>query len=130
MLKALLGFALVQQTASFVAPSPHLLRSAASAWGLPGVPGVQQARPVAVVLHARRDKGSLAPPPKRENNMVMNEQIRADPVRVEQAAATPGEADVALGVMSLAEVSFFKTHQSLETRINPCSCVHAPTREL
>ena len=61
MLKALLGFALVQQTASFVAKSPHLLRSAALAWGSPGVPGVQQARPVAVVLHARRDKGSLAP---------------------------------------------------------------------
>lgn len=102
MLQALLSFALVQQTACFVAPSLRVPRSVASPWSSPRT--LQAPPPTGVALHARRDKGSLAPPAKRENTMVMNEQIKADPVRVVQAASSPGEADVALGIMSLAEV--------------------------
>ena len=57
-----------------------------------------------VVLDARRDKGSLAPPDKRENDMVTNDMINFDPVRVIKAASTPGGEDEPLGILSLAEV--------------------------
>ena len=112
MLKALLSFALAQQTACFMAPSLRVPRSVPSPWITPRTPQAPQL--TGVVLHARRDKGSLAPPAKRENTMVMNEQIKADPVRVVQAASSPGEADVALGIMSLAEVRVLRAvHTSL-----------------
>lgn len=107
MLKAaFLGFALVQQTSSFVAPLPPPLRITNSA-------ALLRPRPATVATQARRDKGSLAPPPKRENSMVINEQIKADPVRVIQAAG-PGEPDAALGIMSLAEARQFADDAELD----------------
>lgn len=49
------------------------------------------------------DKGSRAPPPKKENELTINDQIRAPNVRVVIAAAGD-EPDEMLGVLPISEV--------------------------
>jgi len=87
----IITLALVSQAASFAPRGGHLFSA------------MKSARQATASLTMRVDKGSRAPPEKKQNTMVMNEKIKAKELRVVVAGDGKEGADQMLGVMSKEE---------------------------